>query len=283
MPGFDIVTADAPLVLVGCGKMGGALLKGWIAGGLNPAAVHVVEPDVAHVHADFKGEQALPADAVVSAACELPAGLKPSIIVLAVKPQAMDDALAPLVSYVGSGAGFISIAAGKTIEYFEKRLGPKASVIRTMPNTPAAIGHGMTVGFPNDNVTAAQRALCARMMSAVGSFAWLEQEVFMDAVTAVSGSGPAYVFFLAECLAAAGKTAGLPDDLAMRLAVQTVTGAGALLAASTEAPAVLRRNVTSPNGTTEAALDILMAKDGLADLMRQAVAAAAKRSRELSE
>lgn len=283
MPGFDIVTADAPLVLVGCGKMGGALLKGWIVGGLDPAAVRIVEPDAAHIHRDFRGDQALSADAVVSAASDLPAGLKPSIIVLAVKPQVMDDALAPLVSYVKSGSGFISIAAGKTIGYFEQRLGPKACIIRTMPNTPAAIGHGMTVAFPNDNATAEQRALCARMMTAVGSFAWLEQEALMDAVTAVSGSGPAYVFFLAECLAAAGKTLGLPDDLAMKLAVQTVTGAGALLAVSTESPTVLRRNVTSPHGTTEAALDVLMAKDGLADLMRQAVAAATKRSRELSE
>lgn len=282
MSDFDSITADAPLILVGCGKMGSALLKGWLAQGLDPRAVRIVEPARERVWEELK-DIALPATAVVSSAADLGAGLTPAMIVLAVKPQMMDEALAPLVPYAGSGCGFLSIAAGKTVEYFEARLGAQASIIRAMPNTPAAIGVGMTVAFPNANVRADQKAICDAMMTAVGRFAWLEDESFLDAVTAVSGSGPAYVFYLTECLEAAGKTAGLPDELARILAVQTVVGAGALLSASSEAPAILRRNVTSPNGTTEAALDILMAKDGMADLLRKAVAAGTKRSRELSE
>jgi pyrroline-5-carboxylate reductase len=281
MSGFDLVTADAPLLLAGCGKMGSALLKGWLGQGLNPEAVYIIEPGSLDLAAEFAGFSLAP-EAVVASASALPAGLAPAVMVLAVKPQAMDEALRPLAAFVKAGSGVVSIAAGKTIDYFAKKLGDEASVIRAMPNTPAAIGRGMTVAFANANVSPAQKALCEAMMTAVGKFAWLEEESLIDAVTAVSGSGPAYVFYLAECLAAAGKTAGLPDDLAQLLAVETVIGAGALLAASGEAPHDLRRNVTSPKGTTEAALDILMAEEGMADLLRKAVAAAAKRSRELA-
>lgn len=282
MSDFDVITADAPLILVGCGKMGSALLKGWLGRGLDAAAVRIVEPEVERVRTD-PGNALVPAAAVVSRVEDLEAGLTPSIVVLAVKPQMMDEALVPLVAYAGGGCVFLSIAAGKTIEYFATRLGAGAAIIRAMPNTPAAIGVGMTVACSNEHVRAEQKAVCGAMMSAVGRFAWVEDESLIDAVTAVSGSGPAYVFYLAECLAAAGKTAGLPEDLARVLAVQTVTGAGALLLATGGDPAVLRRNVTSPHGTTEAALDILMAKDGMAPLLRKAVAAATKRSRELSE
>jgi pyrroline-5-carboxylate reductase len=282
MSDFALITADKPLILVGCGKMGGALLRGWFGRGLDPSAVRVVEPEIARARADL-GADSLPASAIVGNAADLGLGLAPAIIILAVKPQMMDEALAPLASYADKGCVFLSIAAGKTIGYFEEKLGERAAIIRAMPNTPAAIGVGMTVACSNRNVQAEQKAVAAAMMAAVGRFAWLDDESFMDGVTAVSGSGPAYVFYLAECLAAAGKSAGLPDELARTLAVQTVVGAGALMAASGGDPALLRRNVTSPKGTTEAALDILMAKDGLAPLLRKAVMAAAKRSRELSE
>ena len=282
MSDFAIITADAPLILVGCGKMGGALLKGWLGQGLDPAAVRVIEPDFQRLQDEFKATS-LPASAFVASAADLGAGLKPSVVVLAVKPQVMDAAVVPLLAFAGAGCVFISIAAGKTVDYFETKLGAKAAVIRAMPNTPAAIGVGMTVAFANENTGADQKAVCEAMMSAVGQFAWLDDEGFIDAVTAVSGSGPAYVFYLTECLEAAAKAAGLPDALARALAMQTVVGAGALLSATSEGAAVLRRNVTSPHGTTEAALDILMAKDGMAPLLRKAVIAATKRSRELSE
>jgi len=179
-------------------------------------------------------------------------------------------------------AVFLSIAAGRPIAYFEDRLGEDAAVVRTMPNTPAAIGRGITVACANRHVNGADRAICGDLLAAVGEVAWVDDEGLLDAVTATSGSGPAYVFLLIECLAAAGGAAGLPSDLAMRLARATVAGAGELAYQSEEAPSELRRNVTSPGGTTAAALSVLMADDGLGRLLTRAVAEATRRSRELA-
>ena len=178
---------------------------------------------------------------------------------------------------------FLSIVAGKTIGGIARHLGGEAAIIRCMPNTPAAIGRAITVACPNPCVATAQRALCEALLAAIGESAWVEDEALMDAVTAVSGSGPAYVFLLIEALAAAGARAGLPADLALRLARETVAGAGELARLSSEAPARLRENVTSPGGTTRAALDVLMAEPGLSELLDRAVAAATARSRELAD
>jgi pyrroline-5-carboxylate reductase len=213
---------------------------------------------------------------------ELPPGLTPEAVVFAVKPQVMDDVLPAYRRWAGPRTLFMSIAAGKTIGGIARHLGREAAIIRCMPNTPAAIGRAITVACPNPRVGAAQRALCEALLAAIGESAWVEDEALMDAVTAVSGSGPAYVFLLAECLAEAGRAAGLDDDLARRLARATVAGAGELLRRSDLSPQELREKVTSPKGTTAAALEVLMGKDGMQDLLTRAVAAAAKRSKELS-
>lgn len=261
------------ILLVGCGKMGGALLAGWLRRGVPASDIVVVEPGGAPVPEGVRR---------VNAAAAVPAGFSPAIVMLAVKPQSMDEALPPYAVYAGQGACFLSIAAGKTLAGMAKHLGPAAAIVRSMPNTPAAVGEGITVACANSNVTPAQRDHCAELLGAVGDVAWVDQEELLDAVTAVSGSGPAYVFHLTECLAQAGEAVGLAPDLALRLARATVSGSGALMKQSPEHPAQLRKNVTSPNGTTQAALDVLMAADGLAPLLARAVAAAEKRSRELA-
>lgn len=265
------------IILVGCGKMGAALAQGWLAAGRPARGLVVVEPDAAAL-----ARASLPkAVRALAAPAALDAAFRPAAIVLAVKPQAMEATLPAYRRFAGQ-ALFISIAAGKTISGFEKALGPEAAIVRAMPNTPAAIGLGISALVANERTTADQRALAESLLGAVGEAVWLAAEGDMDAVTAVSGSGPAYVFHLVEALAAAGRAAGLEDALAMRLARATVTGAGGLLAASPESAEQLRKNVTSPNGTTQAALDVLMGPDGLAALMRRAVAAAQRRSRELA-
>lgn len=266
------------LILVGCGQMGSAMLRGWLARGA-AARFLVVEP---------AGAPALLADAAgvahVSwhrAADELPAGLAPDAVVFAVKPQVIDAVVPAYRSWVRPQTLFVSIAAGTTIAGIARHLG-EAAIVRCMPNTPAAIGRAITVACPNPRVSAAQRDLCTALLAAIGDSTWVEDEALMDAVTAVSGSGPAYVFLLIEALAEAGVQVGLPADLALRLARATVAGAGELARLSPETPARLRENVTSPGGTTRAALDILMAENGLADLLERAVAAATARSRELA-
>jgi pyrroline-5-carboxylate reductase len=274
--GFAGISAAAPLVLVGGGRMGSALLAGWLARGLPAGAVVVAEPDA---DAQRRLTEAHPGIATVVELTVL--DRVPSVVVLAVKPQVMAAVLPAAAAF--SGALFVSIAAGRTLDSLAAALGPAAAIVRAMPNTPAAIGRGITVCIANAHVDAARRDLCDALLCAVGEVAWIDSERLMDAVTAVSGSGPAYVFYLIECLAAAGQAAGLPGDLAELLARQTVAGAGALVAASpSESAAALRRNVTSPNGTTEAALNVLMGENGLAPLLRHAVEAAARRSRELS-
>lgn len=263
----------AGLLLVGCGKMGGAMLAGWMAAGVAGRVV-VVEPSGPH--------EGLPEGVTaVRDPAAVPDDLAPAAVILAVKPQMMDAALPAYRRHAGE-AVFLSIAAGKPIGYFERHLGDGAAVVRAMPNTPAAIGRGISVAVANPHTTPEQRALCDRLLAAVGEVAWVEEEALLDPVTAVSGSGPAYVFLLVEALAAAGEAAGLPPDLALRLARTTVSGAGELLRQSPEGADQLRRNVTSPNGTTQAALDVLMAPDGLAPLLRRAVADATRRSRELA-
>jgi pyrroline-5-carboxylate reductase len=256
------------LLLVGCGKMGGALLRGWREGQAADQFA-VVEP---------AGGEDCYADAAA-----LPADLEPDVVVLAVKPQMMDAALPPYRRFARPGTVFLSIAAGKTLAYFARHLGAGTAVVRAMPNTPAAVGRGITVACPNNEVSEAQRALCDRLLAAVGEVAWVEEEALIDPVTAVSGGGPAYVFLLIEVLAKAGVAAGLPEDLAMRLARSTVSGAGELARLSPEPASRLRENVTSPKGTTYEALKILMGEKGIEPLVIEAIAAATRRSRELAE
>lgn len=264
------------VLLIGGGKMGGALLAGWLRGALKPADAVVVEPDQAAA-----ARAATLGVSVVADAAAVPAGFRPGVLVFAVKPQIMDGVVPAYRMLAGEGALVLSIAAGRTIGSFARLLG-EVPIVRAMPNTPAAIGHGITVACPNAEVTPAMRERASMLLAAVGEVEWVADEALMDAVTAVSGSGPAYVFLMIEALAAAGVEAGLPAPLAARLALVTVAGSGALALESGAAPDELRRNVTSPGGTTQAALEVLMAVDGLAPLMARAVAAATRRSRELA-
>lgn len=265
------------LVLVGCGKMGGALLSGWLDQGLAADQVTVVEPSQ-----DFLGPYGARGVRLAASADDLARDLSPDLVLFAVKPQMMDQVLPPYGRFARPGCAFLSIAAGKTIGYFEAGLGPEAAVVRAMPNTPAAVGRGMTVLTANARVSDAQRDLCGALLAAVGETAWVDDEGLLDAVTAVSGGGPAYVFLLIECLAEAGAAAGLPADLAMRLARVTVAGAGELVHRSDEPASRLRENVTSPAGTTLEALKVLMAEDGIQPIFTKAIAAATRRSRELA-
>lgn len=267
----------ASLLLVGCGKMGGALLEGWLARGVEPANIVVVEPN-----AETAGPTAGYGVTVAPSGDDLPDDARPAVVVFAVKPQMMDGVVPAYARFAAGGTVFLSIAAGKTIGYFERHLGAGAAIVRAMPNTPAAVRRGMTVACANRPVTDAQRRLCDDLLGAVGEVAWIGDEALLDAVTALSGGGPAYVFLLAEGLAQAGVDAGLPADLAERLARVTVAGSGELLHRSPEPPAVLRRNVTSPGGTTAEALKVLMGPDGWQPLLSRAIAAAARRSRELA-
>ena len=262
------------IALAGAGKMGGAMLTGWLAQGLEPARVVVIEPQPS-------GE--------ISALTAQGIRLNPSpkdigevdTLVVAVKPQSFREAGAALKAFTGSSTLVVSIMAGTPIAALEAVVG--GSVVRAMPNTPAAIGRGITVAVAAKNVSAAQRAVADALLRATGSVEWVEQESLMDAVTAVSGSGPAYVFLLAEELARAGVAAGLPAELATRLARETVSGSGELLHRSELSSATLRQNVTSPGGTTAAALEILMGGDGMQKLLNRAVAAATQRSKDLAK
>jgi len=263
------------LVLVGCGQMGSAMLRGWLARG---AADNFIAIEPAGLPPAFANSRNL---IWQPAAEELPDGLAPDAVVFAVKPQIIDAVLPVYRRWVRPQTLFLSIAAGITIGGISRHLAD-AAIIRTMPNTPAAIGRGITVACANPRVTPDQRRLCEALLAAIGESAWVEDEALLDPVTAVSGSGPAYVFLLIEALAAAGERAVLPADLALRLARETVAGAGELARLSPGSPARLREAVTSPGGTTRAALDVLMADDGLAPLLDRAVAAATRRSRELA-
>ena len=269
--------AAARLLLVGCGKMGGALARGWIAAGARADNIVAVEPapDAAAAFPDGL------CPAFVDSQDNAPAGFSPDVIVFAVKPQVMEAVVPAYARYVDSGAVFLSIAAGTPIGFFEAHLSSASPIVRSMPNTPAAVGRGVTAAICNANVPPEGRVLCEALLGAVGEVVWVTDEAEIDAVTAVSGSGPAYVFHLVETMTAAGIAEGLSPDAASTLARATVSGAGELLHRSPEDAATLRRNVTSPGGTTAAALEVLMAQDGLGALMKKAIAAAARRSREL--
>ena len=270
---------EGAILLVGCGKLGGALLDGWFKRGLNPVDVIIVEP-AGRPSIAACGKH--PALTVLARAADVPRDFRPDAIIFAVKPQIIDSVVGDYAPFVRERPLFLSVIAGKTISYFKRALGQSAAVVRAMPNTPAAVGKAITVLAASPEVDAMQRAVCEVLMSAVGQVAWSNDESIMDAVTAVSGSGPAYVFLLAEALAAAGEKAGLPPEMAARLARATVAGAGAMLDQLPDSPATLRQNVSSPGGTTVAALGVLMAEKGLAPLMNEAVAAAARRSKELA-
>lgn len=269
--------SDFNVALVGAGNMGGAMLGGWLAQGVSPDRVTVIDPvpsDAMRSKLDGLGVRCLSAP---------PEGYHPDIIVLAVKPQIMAKVLPGVQPMLGPDTACISVAAGITIAQLAAGLGEGTAIIRAMPNTPALVGKGMTVNCPNAHVTGKQRDRADMLMQATGKSEWVVDESLIDAVTAVSGSGPAYVFHLAECMAAAGVDAGLPEELAMTLACQTVSGAGELLAQSEETPARLRENVTSPNGTTAAALSVLMGGQAMSKLVSEAVQAAKRRSIELSQ
>ncbi len=265
------------LLLAGGGKMGGALLEGWLERGMAPDGITVIEPDPTAAAA--WGRRGV---GVLGDAADIAPDAAPEVVVFAVKPQVMDHVAPAYGRFAGPGCVFLSIAAGKPIAYFENALGAAAAVVRAMPNTPAAVRRGITVACANARVEPGQRDLCNGLLEAVGEVAWVEDEGLLDAVTALSGGGPAYVFLLVECLARAGVEAGLPEELALRLARVTVAGSGELLARSTEQPETLRRNVTSPGGTTAEALEVLMADDGWQPLLTKAIAAATRRSRELA-
>jgi pyrroline-5-carboxylate reductase len=260
------------IVLAGAGKMGGAMLTGWLAQGLDPARVVVIDPAPAPEISALaaKGIRLNPND---SAAADT--------LVVAVKPQMFRDAGPALKRWVGPSTLVVSIMAGTTIAALQEVCG--GAVVRAMPNTPAAIGRGITVAVPDAHVSTAQRATADALLRATGAVEWVDDEALMDAVTAVSGSGPAYLFLLAEELARAGVAAGLPEALATKLARDTVSGAGELLNRSELTSATLRQNVTSPGGTTAAALAVLMGDDGFAPLLTRAVAAATARSKELAK
>ncbi len=271
----DLSDFSRLLVLVGAGKMGGALLEGWLRLGLNPKNVAVLEPQPSPEIARLAGRGLrLNPDRQTLA--------NAAAIVIAVKPQTAVQVLPALSPLVSASTVVISIMAGRTLHFLSAALARPCAIVRAMPNMAAAIGRGITVAVPR-HADAAQRELADRLLSAAGAVEWTDDETLMDAVTAVSGSGPAYVFLLAEALAEAGAAAGLPPPLAEKLARETVAGAGELLHRSSLDAAALREDVTSPGGTTAAALALLMGENGLAALIGRAVAAATARSRELAD
>jgi len=270
----DLRDFSGLLVLVGAGKMGSALLEGWIGLGLEPNRVAVLEPAPSpQISALVRRGLRLNPDTKTLA--------NAAAIVVALKPQAAAQALPAVAPLVSASTVVVSIMAGRTLQFLAGALPRPCALVRAMPNTPAAIGRGITVAVAL-NASAGQRGLADRLLAATGAVEWIDDEALMDAVTAVSGSGPAYVFLLTEALARAGVASGLPPLLAGKLARETVAGSGELMHRSALDAAALRENVTSPGGTTAAALAVLMAEDGLAPLMAKAIAAAAKRSRELA-
>lgn len=272
-----VTLSDIPgrVLLVGAGKMGGAMLEGWIGLGLEPARIAVVDPGPPPEVAALLTARGIALNPLN--------GGPPAVMLLAVKPQVAPEVLAKVAPLAGPQTLVVSVMAGRTLGFLEAALAPGTAVVRSIPNTPAAIGRGVTVAVPNATVTPEQMQIADALLRASGGVEWVDDEALIDVATAVSGSGPAYVFLLAEALAAAGAQAGLPADMADRLARATVAGAGELMVRSGIDPAQLRKNVTSPNGTTAAALAVLMDEDkGFGPLLAEAVAAAARRSRELA-
>ena len=268
--------ASGPVVLAGAGNMGGAMMRGWLASGMAAKDIVVLDPSPRPDMLDLIAEHGL--RHLSEPAADVSAG----VLFVAVKPQMMAAVLPGLTVMKGPGTVSVSIAAGTTIATLETHLGGGA-VVRAMPNTPAMVSRGITAAVPNAHVDAAQRKVVDDLLSVSGPVEWLDDEALIDAVTAVSGSGPAYVYYLVECMAEAGRKGGLPADLAMRLARSTVSGAGEMLHQSPDTAERLRTNVTSPGGTTAAALGVLMGKGGLMPLMEKAVSAAQRRARELAD
>jgi pyrroline-5-carboxylate reductase len=266
----------ARLVLVGAGKMGGAMAQGWLDAGLPASSLTILEPNPSSEIASLAADRGIALNPGIAIS-------PPEMLVLAVKPQSLDQVAPQISQLAGEHTLLLSIIAGKTIANLMARLPHVRAVVRAMPNTPAAIGRGVTAAFANANVQEGQRRWCERLFSAVGAFFWLDDEDAIDAVTAISGSGPAYIFALTEALAAAAEKLGLPSEMSMSLARGTVEGAAELMRRErATAPAVLRRNVTSPGGTTAAALAVLQGPEGLDDLMARATAAARARAAEMA-
>jgi pyrroline-5-carboxylate reductase len=272
----ELSSVPGPVLLVGAGKMGGALLEGWLARGVPSALLSVRDPAPPDSIARLLAARRIARDP------EPPLIPTHAAVVLAVKPQDAPKVLPEIARFIGPDTVVVSIMAGRTLAFMAKLLPKGAAIVRAMPNLPASIGRGITVAVPNARVKAEARQLADLLLSAVGPVEWVKNETWLDAVTALSGSGPAYVFLLAETLGRAGAAAGLPKLLAARLARETVAGAGELLRHSELEAAKLRENVTSKGGTTEAALKVLMGKGGLDGLMKKAIAAATKRSRQLA-
>lgn len=276
----DVFSVTSPLVLVGCGNMGHAMAQGWLKAGLGTDCLYVLDP-----RADAPRLPGVAADHFVLNTGDLPDGLKARVLVLAVKPQMMNEVLAQVACVVGEDTLVLSVAAGVTLGALAQGIGVRATYVRAMPNTPAAIGAGITGLAGDADMTDENRDLAQQLMQAVGEAVWVSDEALIDAVTAVSGSGPAYVFHMVESMAAAGIAVGLQADTAMKLARQTIIGAARLLETEKDVPAAeLRRRVTSPAGTTAAALDVLMATEaGLGELMGRTVSAAHARGQELGK
>jgi pyrroline-5-carboxylate reductase len=268
---LDTAFSIKPLLLVGCGNMGSALLTGWLRRGLAADRVDILDPNLS----------GMAEKSVRHVYSELPDRLNPRTIVLAVKPQIIDDLLPTLLPHLSPDVLVLSIIAGKTIAQLSEKLGGHTNIVRAMPNTPASIGAGITAAFKHADVTAADKTLATRMLEAVGKTVWLEKETHINAATALSGSGPAYIFYMIECLANAGVQLGLSANIAQDLAIETVAGAGQLAKLREVDVSVLRQRVTSPGGTTQAGLDILMSQEGLGMLMRHTLEAANKRAKEL--
>jgi pyrroline-5-carboxylate reductase len=269
----SLAAIPGTLVLVGAGKMGGAMLQGWLARKLPPKKIVVIDPQPSKTIMALarRGVRINPTGDIGKAAA----------VVIAVKPQTAPDALPQIAAFADSKTVVVSIMAGRTLGFLEKHFA-QAAVVRAMPNTPAEIGRGITVAVGNRRVTVSSHNLAHHLLAATGSVEWVDDEALMNAVTAVSGSGPAYVFLLAEAMAQAGEAAGLPPSLAEKLARETVAGSGELLHRLSLPAATLRQNVTSPGGTTAAALEVLMGRDGVTPLMTKAVAAATRRGKELA-
>ncbi len=270
------IPLEGTLVLLGAGKMGGAMLEGWLKAGVGPEQIVALDPKPPEEVSALLRKHGVRHNPPITEIRNV------EVLLAAVKPQIMDEVLAPIVQLSRDKPLILSIAAGKTIASFARHFGGDAAIIRTIPNTPAAIGRGITAMAANANVTPLQMALARSLLLSIGEVVEVADESQIDAATAVSGSGPAYIFYMAECLAAAGEALGLAPDLAMKLARATVSGSGELMHQSGIAAETLRQNVTSPKGTTYAALQVLMADDGLKPLLTKAVAAAEKRSRELA-
>ncbi|NVK36027.1 MAG: pyrroline-5-carboxylate reductase [Rhodobacteraceae bacterium] len=271
-----IFSSERPFVLVGGGKMGGAMLAGWLANGIDPKSIVLNDPSLSATMSHLVAQHG------VRHVTAMSDDIKPGMILMAIKPQMMDAVLPSLAPFVLPDTLIASVAAGTPLSKFEDAFGA-VPMARAMPNTPSMVGRGITAVYPSKAVTQEHKQTLEKLLSAVGKVVWVDTEDQIDLVTAVSGSGPAYVFWMAECLAKAGVDLGLPEPAARQLAEETVSGAGELMRQSSDDPSILRQNVTSPNGTTAAALDVLMAQDGLQPLMKKAVAAAAQRAKELAK